>query len=93
MIKTTWNVDDLALALYEYMEEQREFDGYSTNLFKSESNSVLMEIDKNLRSMMNYDKVEELFSLILEYSELRSKQYYIKGVETGISIRNITIEA
>ena len=88
MVKTEWNIEDIALALYDYMERQTAFDDYVTTLFKSECNEILIKIDDKLGKMMEYEDVEELVTLILEYGEYKSKRYFIKGFSAGVDVQN-----
>ncbi len=88
MVKTGWNMEDIALALYDYMDTKIEFDDYATTLFNDEGREILKKVDEKLCSMMKYEDAEELEMLMFEYAELRCKQYFIKGCQAGISVQN-----
>lgn len=88
MVKVEWNAEDVALALYDYMERQQEFDDYATTLFKGDCNDLLFKIDDKLGKMMEYEDAEELITWVLEYGELKCKQYFIKGYQTGVAVKN-----
>lgn len=70
------------------MEEQRDFDGYATTLFNDECRDILKRIDEKLVQVMEYADVEEIETLMFEFGELRGKQYFVKGYQTGISVQN-----
>ena len=88
MVKTGWNTEDVALALYDYMDRKIEFDDYATTLFNDECRDILKQIDEKLVKVMEYADVEEIETLMFEFGELRGKQYFVKGYQTGISVQN-----
>lgn len=88
MVKTEWNIEDIALALYDYMERQPAFDDYATTFFKVEYNDILFKIDEKLGKVMEYEDAEELVTLVLEYGEYKCRQYFTKGFATGASMQN-----
>lgn len=89
MVKTGWNIEDVALALYDYMEQQPAFDDYATTLFTDECREIIKMIDEMLCKIMNFEEADKVERLMLEYAELRCKQYFIRGYQAGIAVQNI----
>lgn len=88
MVKTEWNIDDIALALYDYMERQPAFDDYAITLFNAECNDILFKIDSKLEQVMKFEDAEQLVALVLEYGEYKCRQYFIKGFAAGTGVQN-----
>ena len=78
------------LALHLYDEESKVSDIYDT-CTKEDLKRLSGEVLKDISSMVygkieQYQDAENLFTLILEYGEFRSKEFFAAGFEAGIRV-------
>lgn len=78
------------LALYLYNDEEREsdpYDNFNREDLKRLSGEVLKDISGIVyKKLTNFQEAENLFTLILEYGEFRSKEYFMAGFDAGMKV-------
>ena len=78
------------IALHLYDEENKASDIYDTCTredLKRLSSEVLSDISSMVYSKLVYfQDAENLFTLVLEYGEFRSKEFFSAGFEAGIRV-------
>ena len=89
MKHTIWSIEDIALSLYAYMELHEEFDSFVTDRYKKDINETLLQINAIIEETCDFPKAENLFTLIFNFGEMKSKSSFIDGFRSGTSINQI----
>ena len=89
MKHTTWSIEDIALSLFAYMQLNAEFDTFSTERYKLDINTNLVEINTILEKITDFPTQETLFMLIDDLQRYERKSGFIDGVRTGLELKEI----
>lgn len=91
MDNMTINLNDIAISIYERMDND-DIVSSSVEDLKELSNSILKDIDEKMVRELDFDKCEEVFTLILEYGEFCGKQKFIEGFAKGVKVARLISE-
>lgn len=89
MKTTTWSLEDVALALYNHMRLNEEFDYFITDRYKLDINHNISEINAILEKITDFPTAENLFNLIDEVQQCERKSGFIDGLRTGLELNNL----
>lgn len=89
MKTTTWSLEDVALALYNHMRLNEEFDYFITDRYKNDINQDLTDINDILEKITDFQIQESLFTLIDNLQQYERKAGFIDGLRTGLELNNL----